>query len=304
MRLFQGLLGLSAIAVAACTGSNAVLGPGDAGSDAGGDAGVCPQGSVLFQLTAANPDAHCIGAPNSCTLDWLSLRNANGDDVVIDAPCTADCATCEPVGCPAYCAIPTRMTAAGVQRTWDGTYYAAGTCGGMTCALRSCAPAGRYVAKMCAYPDLSSGGAGGVCSPSPAPRCVDVAFDWPPPSTGIVAGALGACCPTGWPMYACAFPNGTPGLACHNPALGCASSMTCGLGCDEVVEGRCGGTNAACTTASDCRLYSDYCGACSCDVLGATDPNPTCYGEPVQCFRDPCQGHGAVCDATGHCALQ
>jgi hypothetical protein len=51
----------------------------------------------------------------------------------------------------------------------------------------------------------------------------------------------GACCPAGWLMYGCTFPDGGAGLACHNPALGCPSSLTCGEGCDAVVVGRCAG---------------------------------------------------------------
>jgi hypothetical protein len=50
----------------------------------------------------------------------------------------------------------------------------------------------------------------------------------------------GACCPQGWLLYGCTFPDGGAGLACHDPALGCASSLTCGEGCDQVVAGRCG----------------------------------------------------------------
>jgi hypothetical protein len=49
----------------------------------------------------------------------------------------------------------------------------------------------------------------------------------------------GACCPVTWSMYQCQFPDGGTGLACHNPAMGCASSLTCGQGCDPVVSGRC-----------------------------------------------------------------
>ena len=48
-----------------------------------------------------------------------------------------------------------------------------------------------------------------------------------------------ACCPAGWGLYSCTYPDGGGGLACHNPALGCASSFTCGDGCDFVVEGAC-----------------------------------------------------------------
>jgi hypothetical protein len=50
----------------------------------------------------------------------------------------------------------------------------------------------------------------------------------------------GDCCPVGWSFYACTFPDGGAAHACHNPALGCASSLTCGEGCDPVVSWRCG----------------------------------------------------------------
>jgi hypothetical protein len=54
------------------------------------------------------------------------------------------------------------------------------------------------------------------------------------------ADASPACCPANWTMYSCTYTDGRGGLACHNPALGCASSLTCGVGCDAVVTGRCG----------------------------------------------------------------
>lgn len=53
-------------------------------------------------------------------------------------------------------------------------------------------------------------------------------------------GDGGACCPAGWDLYSCTYPDGGAGSACHNPQLGCASSLTCGQGCDHVVTGRCG----------------------------------------------------------------
>ena len=51
----------------------------------------------------------------------------------------------------------------------------------------------------------------------------------------------GACCPPAWTLYACTYPDGGAGQACHNPELGCASSLTCGEGCDPIVDGVCGG---------------------------------------------------------------
>jgi hypothetical protein len=53
-------------------------------------------------------------------------------------------------------------------------------------------------------------------------------------------GDAGPCCPVGWDLYSCSYPDGGAGSACHNPQLGCASSTICGEGCDRVVTGRCG----------------------------------------------------------------
>jgi len=59
------------------------------------------------------------------------------------------------------------------------------------------------------------------------------------PDASEEGGEAGACCPRAWLMYSCTFPDAGSGLACHNPALACASSLLCGQGCDEVVTGRC-----------------------------------------------------------------
>src|SRR5579862_3742421 len=44
-------------------------------------------------------------------------------------------------------------------------------------------------------------------------------------SGGVDAGS---CCPAGWGLHNCTFADGGAGFACHNPALGCVSSNTCG----------------------------------------------------------------------------
>lgn len=55
------------------------------------------------------------------------------------------------------------------------------------------------------------------------------------------AGAASSlhCCPANFDLYSCNLREGGTGLACHNPAMGCPSSETCGEGCDQVVSGRC-----------------------------------------------------------------
>ena len=98
------------------------------------------------------------------------------------------------------------------------------------------------------------GGAGGIggCPPTacPALACVGgfqpnpdpcgCPICPPNPDAGLASPDVGlACCPIGFSLYDCKEPNGGAGFACHNPVLGCASSLTCGQGCDPQVSGRC-----------------------------------------------------------------
>jgi len=89
------------------------------------------------------------------------------------------------------------------------------------------------------------------------------------------------CCPVGWNMYRCNEENGGTGFNCHNPALGCASSLTCGAGCDLEVSGRCPVCDpikcpagevfsrelckcVGCVTAADCKgLLPQFCQVCA-----------------------------------------
>jgi hypothetical protein len=226
----------------------------DAGAESAADGNACAQGSITFQMqaTAGSSQRYCLGAPNSCSSEWLSVLGPDGGAIQISAPCQAQCGTCMGVACPLICAIPSPMPDGGARQTWYGNAFNAGTCGPshLTCVDPVCLSAGNYVARMCAYPDSSQDGGVFTCSPAATPTCTDVTFAWPPPGgSGVAQGTIpgdaappadgGACCPSGWSMYSCTFSGGGQGLACHNPALGCASSLTCGLGCDTVVTGRC-----------------------------------------------------------------
>jgi hypothetical protein len=114
-------------------------------ADIGLDAGACPQGSITFSMQAADPSRLCVGPPGSCSNQWLTILDSSWAELVIDPPCAADCAACQPVGCPALCAVPTRMPSGGERRTWDGTNHAPDTCGSsMPCYRPTCAPAGHY----------------------------------------------------------------------------------------------------------------------------------------------------------------
>src|SRR5580704_16381858 len=76
-------------------------GPTDAGSadapastDGAGptDAG-CVKGIVNFEIQAApgSTTAYCLGAPGSCSSNWLGIRLAGGTDLGLSMICEADC---------------------------------------------------------------------------------------------------------------------------------------------------------------------------------------------------------------------
>ncbi|MDB4987234.1 MAG: hypothetical protein JWN04_2412, partial [Myxococcaceae bacterium] len=118
------------------------------------------------------------------------------------------------------------------------------------------------------------------------------------------ADASLGCRPDGSDMYGCHTSAGGPGLNCHNPKLGCASSALCGGGCDLQVSGRCSaveGGKASCghPDAGNCvSSAGGPCGgntrqACSCAAgltcvpeagLPPEDVGGTC--EPRACVQN------------------
>ncbi|HEY4014485.1 MAG TPA: hypothetical protein VGM06_14185 [Polyangiaceae bacterium] len=139
----------------------------DAASDAG-----CVTGSLDFviRLAAGAPSQFSLARPGTCGGTWLTITSA-GDPTQtfpFQHGCAADCSACQPVACPAVCPAGAMLGDAGAEITWDGTYYPPSQCGaqGLSCLDTLCAPAGDYVAQICAY--------------SPSPTCSAVDFTWPP----------------------------------------------------------------------------------------------------------------------------
>jgi hypothetical protein len=60
---------------------------------------------------------------------------------------------------------------------------------------------------------------------------------------------------------------------------------------------------SSCRTAADCRMFSNYCGGCTCDALAKGATAPICDAGMVSCLLDPCANHSAACSAGGQCFL-
>lgn len=138
----------------------------------------------------------------------------------------------------------------------------------------------------------------GACSASEIPAGQDNGL-----ANGDAATDGGSCCPAGWTMYSCNQAGGGTGLACHNPAVGCASSTTCGQGCDEVVTGACGGGSDA--GGGSLKWYAT-CGypVCNAGDGGAEDggvcptPGTACTTKGQTCGTQTAENCGVtyVCD--------
>lgn len=147
----------------------------------------CQQDAVVFRLEAPTGAMwFAVESGQDCAPpSWLSVRDVAGGEIAIGNPtehcCTlAECADCSfgHVVCPAASTTP----AVPVSRSWDATMFPLDHCGTSqtACAMeRACAPAGQYVAHMCAYHIPNS---------SEQMTCVDVPFDLP--AAGPVVGTL------------------------------------------------------------------------------------------------------------------
>jgi hypothetical protein len=214
-------------------GSCACAGPAPSAPTA-----ICPDGSTAGPVCVTASDGTCGWQIRSCTTQVCPglgcfpncpngvLKDSHGCDTCQCAPVDAgvagsSCTTDADCAAGGLCGFPTADAC-----TATGTCFVAPQ---VVCNAASpgCACDGSEVNILCN--GLPSGYA-----PAPllhAGACTD---------SGPAADSDGgACCPTGWDLYSCTYPDGGAGSACHNPQLGCASSSICGQGCDHVVTGRC-----------------------------------------------------------------
>jgi hypothetical protein len=136
---------------------------------------------------------------------------------------------------------------------------------------------------------------GGVCCPingSPPCGCAGGGGWAATASACLQGGACDAWFDTTIDSHGCVALVGNTSKCCGCPIRDASADAPVDAG------------TASCTSASQCRLFSDYCGGCTCDPLGTNQPDPFCPDAGVTCIVDPCQGKTAVCDSTQHCAAQ
>jgi hypothetical protein len=154
--------------------------------------GVCADGGVsdtiTLQLVLPARESFCdqtMGC-NGAAPHFTILEN--GQPLTIATPpCPTICsATCKAELCPLLCVAPHGVAVTAPELKWDGTFYKTSTCGqGTSCYAPGHAPAGKYVARMCATPGTSStpdGGFVSACTATGPAACVDVPFEYPGPT--------------------------------------------------------------------------------------------------------------------------
>jgi hypothetical protein len=163
--------------------------------------GACVSTTITLQLVVPQNESFCDQTMNCMFYPppHITIQTPDGKTLSTVAPtCGTFCGTnaaCESKPCPPLaCALPHGVAFTGESFQWDGTIYTSGLCGVDTmCTASPRAPAGKYVAHMCATRGtLSTPDAGTVqtptCTATAAIQCVDVPFMYPGPT--LVVGQL------------------------------------------------------------------------------------------------------------------
>jgi hypothetical protein len=253
---------------------------GSGGVGAGGTSGVGGSGGMGSCLPSACPAVACVGGfqPNSepCGCPICAPTP--------DAGVTKDAGSPDGPICPGPvppCVPPPKTCPAGYQLNSP------------PCGCTGCVPVDGGTAVDGGKPDAPP-----VCNVMcPMLACVGGYLPNPEPcgcpicapnsDAGVASPDAGlACCPIGFELYGCKGQDGGAGFACHNPALGCASSLTCGQGCDPQVSGRC-----QCVQTGACIVgYHPDPTLCKCvpdqdaGAVPPVDAQPTCV-DNVLCIQ-------------------
>jgi hypothetical protein len=95
------------------------------------------------------------------------------------------------------------------------------------------------------------------------------------------------------------MPDGGSGFQCHNPALGCASSLYCGQGCDQMATGSCGSSSGSSSGGGSLHWYLS-CGYPVCPAPTGPDASVQDAGN-CPAVGASCSTLNATCGATNYC---
>jgi hypothetical protein len=190
--LLTGLLvaavGCGSVSPANQDGGGGAGGSGGSGvAGMGGAAGRSP-GSVTLRLVIPPSHSFCDQTTGCGGTSHISILNGAGHELGLSTPwCSTICSsTCRPSPCPGIACFPQGEAVKTSEFPWDGSSYGTSTCGNkMACYVPEVAPAGHYVARMCATPGnltTADGGFPSTCTATGPVECVDVPFDFPGPS--------------------------------------------------------------------------------------------------------------------------
>jgi hypothetical protein len=153
---------------------------------AGGGVGTSP-GTATLVLEVQDPTRYCYTTDFCSQATAITIADASGKAYGRYAGmCYTPCDTCELMPCPGMACMPQGFAFAGETLTWDGTYYESDVCGaGTSCTAHRYAPAGTYVATLCATPGTLAPDELGqdACTPTGAAECVELTFELPSSET-------------------------------------------------------------------------------------------------------------------------
>ncbi len=204
----SGTAGTDGGAAGAAGGTTGGAGSGPAGhgggggaghAGAGGSAAAGSPGTVTLRLALPASTSFC---DVSCgdVAPHITILTIDKKPVPTQPPaCVPLCAAnCQAFGCPQGGAcLLTGVAVTSAELKWDGSTYQTSTCGaGISCYQPTIAPAGKYIARMCATPGKLSQPTDSppVCTATGVQSCTDVVFAFP--SGGIVQGSLSGVAPT------------------------------------------------------------------------------------------------------------
>ncbi len=178
------------------TGANATFGgasggPGlTGGQQSGGATGgteSCPEeSSLVFELSADNPDRYCTPG---CEGEWLSMKDSQGHELSLEKICGVACDSCQQKACaPTSCPPPQPLTGV-LEQAFTGEYSVVDTCGeNQECTRTECLPRGTYEAQLCLERRAVNGPSSEGCEGTGELDCINETFEWP--STSRVRGRL------------------------------------------------------------------------------------------------------------------